>query len=245
MIKAIETTYKGYRFRSRLEARWAVFFEMAQMQWRYEPEGFDLGPKGYYLPDFHLPEHNVWLEIKPFQPTPQEQAKCAALAAAFNEDYRLRADAYMAIEGIREAPDYEVNFPPPPGNVCLIAGEAWHDGPDFDVSERLVVAKYQVWKPEYQRYPTKMELDPDAAFGECRGCGHVDFYDALYQEGYLFCGPCDGGSCEAGYRGGDNRISPPDDWEWHKGDWSFPEDHNPWLAPRILRAFEAARGARF
>jgi hypothetical protein len=27
MIKAIETRYKGYRFRSRLEARWAVRFE--------------------------------------------------------------------------------------------------------------------------------------------------------------------------------------------------------------------------
>jgi hypothetical protein len=26
-IKAIETSYKGYRFRSRLEARWAVFFD--------------------------------------------------------------------------------------------------------------------------------------------------------------------------------------------------------------------------
>ncbi len=26
-IKAIETRYKGYRFRSRLEARWAVFFD--------------------------------------------------------------------------------------------------------------------------------------------------------------------------------------------------------------------------
>ena len=27
-IKAIETYYKGYRFRSRLEARWAVFFDL-------------------------------------------------------------------------------------------------------------------------------------------------------------------------------------------------------------------------
>ena len=27
MIKAIETVYNGYRFRSRLEARWAVFFD--------------------------------------------------------------------------------------------------------------------------------------------------------------------------------------------------------------------------
>lgn len=29
-IKAIDTYYKGYRFRSRLEARWAVFFDAAR-----------------------------------------------------------------------------------------------------------------------------------------------------------------------------------------------------------------------
>ena len=41
-IKAIETEYKGYRFRSRLEARWAVFFDALGLKWDYEPEGFDL-----------------------------------------------------------------------------------------------------------------------------------------------------------------------------------------------------------
>ena len=34
MIKAIETIYNGYRFRSRLEARWAVFFD--EMGIKYE-----------------------------------------------------------------------------------------------------------------------------------------------------------------------------------------------------------------
>lgn len=41
-IKPIETLYRGYRFRSRLEARWAVFFDVAGIAWQYEPEGFDL-----------------------------------------------------------------------------------------------------------------------------------------------------------------------------------------------------------
>ena len=40
-IKAIETVYNGYRFRSRLEARWAVFFEAAGIEYEYEPEGFE------------------------------------------------------------------------------------------------------------------------------------------------------------------------------------------------------------
>jgi hypothetical protein len=30
-IKAIETRYKGYRFRSRLEARWSVFFDAMEL----------------------------------------------------------------------------------------------------------------------------------------------------------------------------------------------------------------------
>lgn len=58
-MKAIETEYKGYRFRSRLEARWAVFFDACNVKWEYEPEGFDLGDGLYYLPDFLL--HDVWI----------------------------------------------------------------------------------------------------------------------------------------------------------------------------------------
>ena len=53
-LKPIETVYKGYRFRSRLEARWAVFFDACGVDWEYEPEGFDLGGGLMYLPDFLL-----------------------------------------------------------------------------------------------------------------------------------------------------------------------------------------------
>jgi hypothetical protein len=66
MIKAIETVYKGYRFRSRLEARWAVFFDALDIEWLYEPEGFE-NENGYrYLPDFKIKLGNVtyWVEVK-------------------------------------------------------------------------------------------------------------------------------------------------------------------------------------
>ena len=53
-IKPIETIYNGYRFRSRLEARWAVFFDALGIEYEYEPEGFDLGNGTYYLPDFRV-----------------------------------------------------------------------------------------------------------------------------------------------------------------------------------------------
>lgn len=53
-IKPIETIYKGYRFRSRLEARWAVFFDALGVDWEYEPEGFELPSGRRYLPDFRV-----------------------------------------------------------------------------------------------------------------------------------------------------------------------------------------------
>lgn len=64
-MKAIETRYNGYRFRSRLEARWAVFFDEVGIRYEYEKEGFDLGRLGWYLPDFWLPDLELWVEIKP------------------------------------------------------------------------------------------------------------------------------------------------------------------------------------
>ncbi len=62
-IRPIETKYKGYRFRSRLEARWAVFFDTANIAWDYECEGYNVSGK-YYLPDFYLPEHVAFFEVK-------------------------------------------------------------------------------------------------------------------------------------------------------------------------------------
>jgi len=64
VIKAIETRYAGYHFRSRLEARWAVFFDSLKIKYRYEPEGFKFGDE-CYLPDFYLPDLNMFAEVKP------------------------------------------------------------------------------------------------------------------------------------------------------------------------------------
>lgn len=52
--KAIETYYKGYRFRSRLEAKWAVFFDTIGIEWKYEEEGYQLPDGTWYLPDFKV-----------------------------------------------------------------------------------------------------------------------------------------------------------------------------------------------
>jgi hypothetical protein len=66
-IRPIETLYRGYRFRSRLEARWAVFFHTLGVPWEYEPEGFVLPTGEWYLPDFRiqLVGGPLWAEVKP------------------------------------------------------------------------------------------------------------------------------------------------------------------------------------
>lgn len=78
-LKAVETKYKGCRFRSRLEARWAVFFEYLEVKWEYEKEGFELGENGRYLPDFWLPTEHVWVEIKGAAPSDKDYSKAWSL----------------------------------------------------------------------------------------------------------------------------------------------------------------------
>jgi len=79
MAQAIETVYRGFRFRSRIEARWAVFFDTLGIEWEYEKEGYNL-PSGPYLPDFWLPEQKMWAEVKGGDFTRQEVQKCRELS---------------------------------------------------------------------------------------------------------------------------------------------------------------------
>jgi len=61
----IETEYRGYRFRSRLEARWAVAFDRLGIEWKYETQGYHVGHETRpYLLDFWLPGLGAWAEVK-------------------------------------------------------------------------------------------------------------------------------------------------------------------------------------
>lgn len=64
-IQAIKTRYAGHRFRSRLEARWAHFFDTLGVRWEYEPQGYHVGEQRRpYLPDFYLTDLGTWVEVK-------------------------------------------------------------------------------------------------------------------------------------------------------------------------------------
>lgn len=62
-FRAIPTKYAGVNFRSRLEAKWAAFFDLLGFRWEYEPVEF-CG----WMPDFALhPDDGepIYCEVKP------------------------------------------------------------------------------------------------------------------------------------------------------------------------------------
>src|SRR3990167_9057502 len=71
-IKNHPTKYADVLFRSRLEARWAAFFDLLKWEWEYEPTDFQ-----GWVPDFLLPKYysgngyngsyELYCEIKPYR----------------------------------------------------------------------------------------------------------------------------------------------------------------------------------
>ena len=81
-LKPLPTKYQGVLFRSRLEARWAVFFYELNLHWEYEPQGFTLDdrkdkhPDSCYCPDFLVrtpQKEDMWIEIKPHNVTQNDK----------------------------------------------------------------------------------------------------------------------------------------------------------------------------
>jgi hypothetical protein len=70
---AIPTTYRGARFRSRLEARWAAMFDSLGWGWAYEP--VDLPG---YLPDFRV--RGELAECRPRESDGWAERACSQLA---------------------------------------------------------------------------------------------------------------------------------------------------------------------
>jgi hypothetical protein len=217
MIKAIETRYKGYHFRSRLEARWAVFFDHLGLRWQFEPEGFDLSEYGlgYYLPDFFLPDQNYWIEVKPD-----------------NFDHRDQ-DAYRKLAYVGAATD---------ARGLLVAGEPYHNvvmGNFEDYMAPGVLPYDQWWTVDtyYREEGDEMnragQMDGPYLFCVCPLCDKIGIeFDG---RGDRVCGDI----CRPkrtrekalalGFWGG-----------LYHGDKAYSGNH-----PKIVAAAEAARSARF
>lgn len=131
---AIETTYKGFRFRSRLEARWAIFFDHLGLEWEYEPEGFDMGEDGRYLPDFRL--CGTFAEVKFLG---GDFSKAWRLAERLSQPVLLLegmpdflAYGYAEPQGCRDNPDTFTFYPE---EKRLFWASGWDAGDRYDSLE--------------------------------------------------------------------------------------------------------------
>ena len=109
-ITAIPTEYKGYRFRSRLEARWAVFFDACRVSWEYEPEGFALPNGQFYLPDFFLhgcagrSPSDLYVEVKG-KMTEADAEKIRQFSGAIDIDNHEVLNPILIVAGIPDGDD--------------------------------------------------------------------------------------------------------------------------------------------
>lgn len=84
----IPTLYQGIEFRSRLEAKWAAFFDLLGWRWEYEPIDGD-----GYIPDFAIYNElcrvadlpPIYAEIKPAQTKAAYKAPMAKMRAGMAE----------------------------------------------------------------------------------------------------------------------------------------------------------------
>jgi hypothetical protein len=165
-IAAIETRYKGYRFRSRLEARWAVFFDAIGLRWEYEPQGFELPGGGRYLPDFFIRHLGLWLEIKPSWD-----------AVADGELARMTAFANGLYPMV------------PVVSFAVLCGRPWHS---LEIDrDRIGGQDYEVMTFGADGFRNR-----DDQWAACPLCGRFNLYrvhSPAYYQWAIYCRPCDGG----------------------------------------------------
>lgn len=127
-IKAIETVYNGYRFRSRLEARWATFFDTLGVKYEYEKEGYDLGKFGWYLPDFFIPAWDAYVEIKPSNRDAHVHSK-AQFEAYLKETIAIAVKS-QALFKLTQSRVLLIQGNPWPGEYCISLTDG--EPPDSD-----------------------------------------------------------------------------------------------------------------
>jgi hypothetical protein len=91
----IPTTYKGVQYRSRLEAKWAVFFDHLGFEFAYESNSVkDEHGNILYTPDFYIYDgfkahdwvENFLIEIKPVPPNKEYLDRLAALPLPYTKE---------------------------------------------------------------------------------------------------------------------------------------------------------------
>lgn len=155
-MNGIQTEYAGVRFRSRLEAGWAVTFDHYGIRWEYEQELVDLPSSGRYLPDFRLPDLATVMEVK----GPHLQR----LNKAHEYAIEVRRDTIVLIGWP------ELRLPVSPG--IWVNHMQWSDGLDrYPIAARFTMcAECRAYQWCRLLTTWQDEIPPDGGVS-CRACG--------------------------------------------------------------------------
>ncbi|MGZ4882162.1 MAG: hypothetical protein ACXV7G_14100 [Halobacteriota archaeon] len=237
--RAMQTAFHGTRYKSRAEARWAVFFWTLQIPYEYEPEGFVFdAEKVTYLPDFYLPEQDCFVEIKSISkgetPTlsyPRPKDEDIQKAALLNECWGK--DVFLF---------YEIPDPAAPKGITQGRGAiAWTQKTRKQgIFEKDVPQSY---KEEYLRGEKELiPFDYGYYWTQCPNgyCRNVDPF------GITKGGRADLLPCNCSLKLYAEMISFCDDWlsaDEMKLVWRWMTHRH--STPPLVRAYNNARGAYF
>lgn len=162
---SIPEQYRGIRMRSRLEVKYAKFFDCHRVKWSYEPEGFQiLGVR--YLPDFYLPDIRTIVEVKGVL-DPTDVKKLAALvpAAAKNDVMTVLAEPGEPVRFrlCHPTPEMERQAQEDPG---IAEAVGWAFEPECDINEDVALVRCATCQAWYF-------IDSSASW-QCTACGAYD-----------------------------------------------------------------------
>ena len=156
MITQIPTIYKHTQFNSRLDARWAVFFEKIGFQWNYLISSTGANQAPAYSPKFWLADQQVFADVR-FQEPPLNLRKRMARYARSNALWVIVGSPSIRFEDNLLESEYIVHR---------------FQFPD-EVEDQETFVTAQVNQPTHVR----ITYDPDIpdwseeVFAVCSGCG--------------------------------------------------------------------------
>lgn len=170
----IETLYNGVRFRSRLEARWAAFFDALCWRWEYEP--FDCAG---YIPDFLLLiERPIVVDVKPIA-TGNELRQRARVVFDLLPDHHpvIAVGVSRHIVGLEYTNSFGAMLDEhPPKADTKSSSEAW-------ISVCPKCAKWGIYNTDGAFAPDDDDEDPVPEGKFSRVCGH--FAEHWYDPGLM------------------------------------------------------------
>lgn len=120
-IEPKPTRYRGIEFRSRLEARWAVFLDHHLLvdDWKYEPRSFQLPNGSTYTPDFwfSVAQSSYYIEAKPLLPTEDYVKYVGVITSLYRINMLVAVGSFWNEEPVL----YEIA----PGTIYGVAMSSW------------------------------------------------------------------------------------------------------------------------